>query len=102
MNKHRVLGTSAVNREGEAFGEQTVILAEEDAVDARVKVQRIDVGKQSVEEVCSEARTLFFLEFPSLVQIPLDGVEDENPHAWPVRRFLAASQSENTAFPEAT
>jgi hypothetical protein len=43
VNKHGVFSTAVVNRKRKALREQAVILAEEDAVDARVELQRIDV-----------------------------------------------------------
>ena len=101
VNEHGVLGPGVVHRERKAFGEQAVILAEKDTVDARVKLERINIREERIEEVCAKPRTLPFVEFPSICQIPLGGVENEYPHDWPERRFFAASQSVKVALPEA-
>lgn len=97
-----VAGDGVVNGEWETLGEGAV-LAENDLVDAGVKLQRINVGEQTVEEVIAKPGFLFLVEMKTGNQV-LPGIIVEFDLHETCRRIsaLADSQKVYPALPSAT
>ena len=65
---HGVASHRVVNGERKTFG-QTALLAEDGLVNTGIKLERINVGEQAVEEVCAETGLLSFIEMKARKQV---------------------------------
>lgn len=102
MNGNHFFSQRVVDGEGKTFGEQAMIRAKTDAMNAGVQVQRVNVRNQGIEKIGAKPRTLFLVKLAPFLQIPLGFIKDANPHEDGRDSLaLAASQSENLAWPEA-
>jgi hypothetical protein len=102
MNGNHVIIERVVDGKRESLGQQAMVPAKTQAMNAGIEMQRINVGKQRVEEIGTQAWTLFLVKPTALLQIPLGFIKDANPHEEGRESLaLAVSQSENVACPDA-